>query len=98
MVYLQACIFNTWGPIAQSAKLAFCWSDATVAWTNNVMLIVGMVSVPFSYSILQMFGLRHTDDCHGKVEDHGQEDSKTEDRPNLSCPTSITTFSKCNCS
>ena len=27
---LQACVFGTWGPIAQSAKFAFCWTDADV--------------------------------------------------------------------
>ena len=26
----QACVFGTWGPIAQSAKFAFCWTDADV--------------------------------------------------------------------
>lgn len=57
---LQACIFNTWGPIAQSVKMGFCWSDATVAWTNNVMLIVGILAAPFSYSILSRWGLRWT--------------------------------------
>ena len=57
---VQACIFNTWGPIAQSAKIGFCWSDATVAWMGNIMLITGMFSAPFSYTILQMFGLRNT--------------------------------------
>ena len=40
--------------------MAFCWSDATVAWTNNVMLIVGIFAVPFSYSILARWGLRLT--------------------------------------
>ena len=40
--------------------MAFCWSDATIAWTNNVMLIVGIVAVPFSYSILSRWGLRLT--------------------------------------
>merc|ERR1711892_630559 len=49
---LQACIFNTYGPIAQSAKLAFCWSDAVVAWMGNMMLLVGIVAVPLSYSII----------------------------------------------
>jgi len=57
---LQACIFNTWGPIAQSAKLAFCWSDAVVAWMGNMMLLVGIVAVPLSYSIINSFGLRTT--------------------------------------
>ena len=40
--------------------MGFCWSDATVAWTNNVMLIVGILAVPFSYSILTLWGLRWT--------------------------------------
>ena len=57
---VQACIFNTWGPIAQSAKLAFCWSDAVVAWTGNTMLLVGIFAVPFSYSIINYSGLRTT--------------------------------------
>ena len=39
LTMIQALIFNTWGQIAQSAKIAFCWSDATVAWTSNIMLI-----------------------------------------------------------
>ena len=56
----QALIFNTWGQIAQSAKIAFCWSDATVAWTSNVMLIVGMAAAPCSYYVLQVAGLRNT--------------------------------------
>ena len=53
-------IFNTWGQIAQSAKIAFCWSDATVAWTSNVMLVVGMAAAPCSYYVLQVAGLRNT--------------------------------------
>ena len=31
-----------------------------MAWTSTVMLIVGMVSAPFSYLILQKLGLRQT--------------------------------------
>ena len=30
--YCQACVFGTWGPIAQSAKFAFCWTDADVGF------------------------------------------------------------------
>ncbi|XP_023341357.1 disrupted in renal carcinoma protein 2 homolog [Eurytemora carolleeae] len=56
----QACIFNTWGPIAQSAKAGFGWSEASVAWTNNIQIIVSMLSVPASYAVFQKLGLRST--------------------------------------
>ena len=35
-------MFNTWGPLAQSAKAGFGWSDASVAWIPNVQIISGM--------------------------------------------------------
>jgi FLVCR family MFS transporter len=57
---MQACVFNTWGPIAQSAKFAFCWTDADIAWTSNVMLVVGLVSVPPSYWLVARRGVRFT--------------------------------------
>ena len=40
---LKACVFNTWGPLAQSAKTGFGWSDAAVAWIPNIQIISGMV-------------------------------------------------------
>ena len=56
----QACIFNTWGPIAQSAKFCFGWTDATVAWTSNVQVVGSLLAAPLVLPVLQWLGLRRT--------------------------------------
>ncbi|CAC5412617.1 DIRC2 [Mytilus coruscus] len=56
--FMQAIIWNTWGPIAQSAKEAFGWDDGQVGMLPNWGNIGFIATVIFASYIMDEKGLR----------------------------------------
>ena len=58
--FAQNMIWNTWGPIADSAKFVFGWSDSTIAWMSNWGPISFIVSGAFFSWLLSKSTYLHT--------------------------------------
>ncbi len=60
MTFVQACIWNTFGPITYSVQLAYGWSDSTVALLSNwgAITYVALV-IPYTF-LFQKLGARYT--------------------------------------
>lgn len=54
----QGIVWNTWGPISDSAKLVFGWRDAEIAMFANVGNAMYCVVVFFASYIMDVIGLR----------------------------------------
>ena len=51
-------IWNTWGPIQDTAKFVFDWNTAQISWLVNMGLITLILLPPFFVYIIRHFGLR----------------------------------------
>ncbi len=57
MCILNGAIWNTWGPISESAKLVYGWTDAqiaNIAFGGN--LVFGLTAFPMCY-VMDVLGL-----------------------------------------
>lgn len=58
--FTQNLVWNTWGPIAQSAKVVFGWSDSQIGQFANIGNIAYLVTVfPVCY-LIERLGLRNS--------------------------------------
>ena len=53
----QTLIWNTWGPIAQSAKYVFGWNDAIIGMIPNYSTIATLFSVLFASYFMDHKGM-----------------------------------------
>ena len=51
-------IWNTWGPIQNTAKYVFDWNTSQISWLVNMGLITLILLPPFFVYIMRHFGLR----------------------------------------
>ena len=52
LTVLQACVWNTWGPITESAKAVFGWQDSDIGMFANYGNISFMIFVlPLCYFV-----------------------------------------------
>ncbi|XP_046332330.2 solute carrier family 49 member 4 homolog [Haliotis rufescens] len=69
---LQAGVWNTFGPIAQSAKAVFGWTDANIGMLNNwgnIMYVVFMFPVAWLMDVKEAYlGQVHNDDDSHRPE------------------------------
>ncbi len=54
--FTQGCVWNTWGPLSQSAKIAFGWDDSTIVLMSNVGVIAYLLSAAFFSWLMDVKG------------------------------------------